>query len=30
MNGMDPPLAVMIMIPEPWTNNRIMSNNRKA
>ena len=22
MNGMDLPLAVMIMIPEPWTNNR--------
>ena len=22
MNGMDLPLAVMIMIPEPWANNR--------
>ena len=28
MNGMDLPLAVMIMIPEPWTNNRVMSQKK--
>lgn len=29
MSGMDLPLAVMIMIPEPWANNRTMSQSRK-
>ena len=29
MSGMDLPLAVMIMIPEPWANNRIMSQKKK-
>ena len=29
MNGMDLPLAVMICIPEPWVNNRSMSQNKK-
>lgn len=29
MSGMDLPLAVMIMIPEPWANNRTMSQGRK-
>lgn len=29
MSGMDLPLAVMIMIPEPWANNRTMSRSRK-
>lgn len=29
MSGMDLPLAVMISIPEPWQNNRGMSQNKK-
>ncbi len=29
MNGMDLPLAVMIMIPEPWANNSVMSQKKK-
>lgn len=29
MSGMDLPLAVMISIPEPWANNRGMSQNKK-
>lgn len=29
MSGMDLPLAVMILIPEPWANNRIMSRRKK-
>ena len=29
MSGMDLPLAVMICIPEPWVNNRSMSQNKK-
>ena len=29
MSGMDLPLAVMIMIPEPWANNQIMSQKKK-
>jgi glutamate synthase (ferredoxin) len=29
MNGMDLPLAVMITIPEPWSNNDIMSRKKK-
>ncbi len=29
MNGMDLPLAVMIMIPEPWQNNTVMSQKKK-
>ncbi|MDD3402696.1 MAG: glutamate synthase large subunit [Hespellia sp.] len=29
MSGMDLPLAVMIAIPEPWSNNRSMSQNKK-
>jgi glutamate synthase (ferredoxin) len=29
MSGMDLPLAVMIMIPEPWANNNIMSQKKK-
>ncbi|MDO4285154.1 MAG: glutamate synthase large subunit [Eubacteriales bacterium] len=29
MSGMDLPLAVMITIPEPWSNNRAMSQARK-
>ncbi len=29
MNGMDLPLAVMIMIPEPWENNEMMSQKKK-
>ncbi len=29
MSGMDLPLAIMIMIPEPWANNRIMSQKKK-
>ena len=29
MSGMDLPLAVMIAIPEPWANNRSMSQNKK-
>lgn len=29
MNGMDLPLAVMITIPEPWANNRTMSQKKK-
>lgn len=29
MSGMDLPLAVMITIPEPWANNRTMSQNKK-
>ncbi|NLL78669.1 MAG: glutamate synthase large subunit [Clostridiales bacterium] len=29
MSGMDLPLAVMITIPEPWANNRTMSQTKK-
>ncbi len=29
MNGMDLPLAVMITIPEPWANNKTMSQKKK-
>ena len=29
MSGMDLPLAVMIAIPEPWANNRSMSQKKK-
>jgi glutamate synthase (ferredoxin) len=29
MSGMDLPLAVMILIPEPWANNNIMSQKKK-
>ena len=29
MSGMELPLAVMICIPEPWVNNRSMSQNKK-
>ena len=29
MSGMELPLAVMIMIPEPWANNNIMSQKKK-
>ena len=29
MSGMDLPKAVMIMIPEPWSNNHIMPQKRK-
>ncbi len=29
MSGMELPLAVMILIPEPWANNRIMSRKKK-
>ncbi|MCD8365996.1 MAG: glutamate synthase large subunit [Clostridiales bacterium] len=29
MSGMELPLAVMIMIPEPWENNHIMSQKKK-
>lgn len=29
MSGMDLPLAVMIAIPEPWANNRSISQNKK-
>lgn len=29
MSGMDLPLAVMITIPEPWANNRVMSQKKK-
>ena len=29
MSGMDLPLAVMIMIPEPWSNNALMAQNKK-
>ncbi|MCC8168103.1 MAG: glutamate synthase subunit alpha, partial [Clostridiales bacterium] len=29
MSGMDLPLAVMIMIPEPWANNDIMTQKKK-
>ena len=29
MSGMDLPLAVMITIPEPWTNNKTMSRSKK-
>lgn len=29
MSGMDLPLAVMIMIPEPWANNHIMTQKKK-
>ena len=29
MSGMDLPLAVMIAIPEPWSNNRSMTQNKK-
>ena len=29
MSGMDLPLAVMICIPEPWINNKEMSQNKK-
>ncbi|MCR5107613.1 MAG: glutamate synthase large subunit [Lachnospiraceae bacterium] len=29
MNGMDLPLAMMVLIPEPWKHNRFMSESRK-
>ncbi len=29
MNGMDLPLAVMITIPEPWANNKTMSQSKR-
>ena len=29
MNGMELPLAVMITIPEPWANNKLMSQKKK-
>lgn len=29
MNGMELPLAMMVLIPEPWKNNRFMSQARK-
>ena len=29
MNGMELPLAVMILIPEPWANNHTMSQHRR-
>ncbi len=29
MSGMELPLAVMIMIPEPWANNALMSQKKK-
>ena len=29
MSGMELPLAVMITIPEPWANNRAMSQNKR-
>ncbi len=29
MNGMDLPLAVMIMIPEPWNNDRTISSEKR-
>lgn len=29
MSGMELPLAVMITIPEPWANNRVMSQSKK-
>ncbi len=29
MSGMDLPLAVMIMIPEPWSNNTLMAQKKK-
>ena len=29
MSGMELPLAVMIMIPEPWANNSIMTQKKK-
>ncbi len=29
MSGMELPLAVMIMIPEPWANNHVMSQKKK-
>lgn len=29
MSGMELPLAVMITIPEPWANNRVMSQKKK-
>lgn len=29
MNGLDLPLAVMVLIPEPWINNRNMSQAKK-
>ena len=29
MSGMDLALAVMILIPEPWLNNRTMSQKKK-
>ncbi|MDD3219480.1 MAG: glutamate synthase large subunit [Lachnospiraceae bacterium] len=29
MNGMPLPLAVMILIPEPWANNKTMSQSKK-
>ncbi|MCR4588049.1 MAG: glutamate synthase large subunit [Lachnospiraceae bacterium] len=29
MNGMDLPLAVMMMIPEPWKNNHFMSEEKR-
>ncbi len=29
MSGMDLPLAVMILIPEPWANNKVMSQKKR-
>ena len=29
MNGLELPLAVMVLIPEPWINNRNMSQAKK-
>ncbi|MBQ8946237.1 MAG: glutamate synthase large subunit [Lachnospiraceae bacterium] len=29
MNGMDLPLAIMTLVPEPWKYNRFMSENKK-
>ncbi|RGY95446.1 glutamate synthase large subunit [Clostridium sp. AM58-1XD] len=29
MNGMDLPLAVMVTIPEPWANNKAMSQDKR-
>ncbi len=30
MSGMELPLAVMIMIPEPWANNSIMTQKEEG
>ncbi len=29
MSGMDLPLAVMVLIPEPWANNKMMSQSKR-